>query len=97
MEGAVKPGKALFVDLNGTLLDGSRIREAIRRTCGEIAAARPGLDALRSLEANTAVWRAYWPAVEDRWTLGGLDGATVSLEAWRRALCACGCDDDSLA
>jgi putative hydrolase of the HAD superfamily len=35
--------------------------------------------------------------VEDRWTLGRLDGATVSLEAWRRALRACGCDDDSLA
>lgn len=93
----MKPVEALFFDLNSTLLDGSGIREAIRRTCGEIAAARLGLDAVRLLEANNEVWRAYWPEVEDKWTLGVLDGATVSLEAWSRALRACGCDDDSLA
>lgn len=93
----MKPAKALFFDLNGTLSDGSRIREAIERTCDEIAATWPGLSAARLLEANTEVWRTYWSEVEDRWTLGVLDGATVSFEAWRRALLACGCDDDSLA
>lgn len=93
----MKPVSALSFDLNGTLLDGSRIQEAILRTCGEIAAAWPALDAARLLEANSTVWRAYWPEVEDRWTLGALDGATVSLEAWSRTLRACGCDDDSVA
>jgi len=93
----MKPVKALFFDLDGTLLDGSGNREAILRTCGKIAAAQHGLDAIRLLEANGEVWQAYWPEVEDRWTLGVLDGATVSLEAWSRTLRACGCDDDCLA
>jgi putative hydrolase of the HAD superfamily len=34
--------------------------------------------------------------VETAWTVGGLSGIEVSLEAWRRALHACGCDDESL-
>jgi len=93
----MKPVQALFFDLDGTLLDGSGNQEAIQRTCREIASAQPGLDAARLLEANTEVWRRYWPEVEDNWTLGVLDGATVSLEAWRRTLSACGCNDESLA
>lgn len=93
----MKPVKALCFDLNSTLLDGSGIHEAILRTCRDLAAVRPSLDATRLLEANTAVWQEYWPEVEDGWTFGRLDGATVSLEAWRRTLRACGCDDDALA
>jgi len=95
--GRIETRKALIFDLNGTVLDDSGGREAILRTCGEIASARPGLDAARLLEANGEIWQAYWPEVEDKWTLGLLDGATVSLEAWSRALRACGCDDDSLS
>jgi putative hydrolase of the HAD superfamily len=91
------PVKALFFDLNDTLLDDSGIQEAIPRTCDEIAAVRPGLDPARLLQANGEAWRAYWAEVEDKWTLGVLDGATVSLEVWSRALRACGCDDVSLA
>jgi len=49
------------------------------------------------LQANGEVWRLYWPEVEDEWTLGGLDGTSVSREAWRRTLASCGCDDESLA
>ena len=89
--------QALFFDLNDTLLDGSGSREAIIRTCREIAAAQPGLDPTRLFEANSEVWQAYQPAVEDKWTLGVLDGEAVSLEAWRRTLSACGCNDESLA
>ena len=44
--------EALFFDLSGTLLDDTGSREAILRTCGEIASARPGLDATRLQEAN---------------------------------------------
>jgi putative hydrolase of the HAD superfamily len=95
--GRMERRETLFFDLNGTLLDDSGNREAILRTCGEIASARPGLDAARLQEANGEIWQAYWPEVEDKWTLGLLDGASVSLEAWSRALRACGCDDDSLS
>lgn len=91
------PVQALFFDLDETLLDGSGHQEAILRTCRSIASAQPGLDAHRLLEANGKVWNGYWPEVADKWTLGVLDGKNVSLEAWRRTLRACGCNDDSMA
>lgn len=89
--------QALFFDLDATLLDNSCFRESIIRTCEKIAINRPWLDATRLVEANGDIWRRYWPEVEDKWTLGALDGATVSLEAWRRTLQACGCNDESIA
>jgi len=92
-----EPPKAVCFDLHGTLLDDTNRLVAIRRTCSEIATAWPGLDPAGLLEANSQVWQTYWPSVEEQWTLGVLDGAAVSLEAWRRALRACGCDDDSVA
>jgi putative hydrolase of the HAD superfamily len=88
---------ALFFDLNGTLLDLSRLRDAVARTCADIAARQPGLAAAQLLESNSQVWRAYWPEVERRWTLGQLEDGTVGLEAWKRVLRACGCYDDSVA
>jgi 2-haloalkanoic acid dehalogenase type II len=93
----MKPAKALFFDLNGTLVDHSGLGEAVLTTCRAVAAARPGLDAGRLAAANAEVWRDYWPQVEERWNVGVLDGAAVSLEAWTRALRACGCDDAALA
>jgi len=93
----MKPARAVFFDLDETLLDGSGMRESIVRSCAKIAASRAGLDAARLVEANGNVWRSYWPEIEDKWTLGALDGASVSLEAWRRTLRACGCDDESVA
>ena len=87
--------EALSFDLDGTLLDGSPWREVIVRTCGEIAAAHPGVDAGRLVEANLEVWDRYFPQVEEQWTLGILDGRAVTLEGWRRTLRACGLDEDS--
>jgi putative hydrolase of the HAD superfamily len=88
---------AIFFDLDGTLLDGRTSAAAFASTFREIALHRPGLtiDVIR--EANQQVWAAYWPQVEDDWTLGVLDGAAVSLEAWRRTLEVCGVVDDALA
>ncbi len=88
----MKPVRALFLDLNATLLDGSGGQEAIIGTCREIAA-QTGLDAARLYEANSEIWQAYWPQVEEQWTLGRLSGAAVSLEAWRRTLGTCGYDE----
>ncbi len=92
-----KPVRALFFDLDATLLDGSGLQGSIVGTCRKIAASRAGLDAARLLEANSQVWERYWPEVDDKWTLGALDGAAVSLEAWRRTLRACGCNEESMA
>src|SRR5438876_2981524 len=93
----MKAVQALFFDLDDTLLDGSGLQASIVQTCGKVAANQPGLDAARLVEANSKVWQGYWPEVEDKWTLGTLDGASLSLEAWRRTLRACGCNDESLA
>ena len=93
---AIRP-QALFLDLDGTLLDESRLQEAIARTCERIAAVQPGLLASQLAEANAREWAAYWAEIEDAWTLGTLDGASVQLETWRRTLRACGCNDDSAA
>ena len=93
----MKATRALFFDLDGTLLDNAGHQESISRTCEKIAAIQPDLDAARLLEANTRVWAPYWSGVEDKWTLGVLDGASVNFEDWRRTLRACGCDDESMA
>ena len=93
----MKPVRALFFDLDDTLLDGSRFQESIVRTCEMTAASQPGLDAARLQEANGQIWQRYWREVEEKWTLGSLDGASVSLEAWRRTLRACGCNDEAVA
>jgi len=55
------------------------------------------VDASKLLQANSEVWREYWPQVEEAWTLGTLNGAAVTLDVWSRALRACGYDDKSLA
>lgn len=88
--------RALFLDLDDTLIDGLG-PEAVIRTCEEIAALHPELDGARLAAVNAAVWEAYWPSVEDRWTLGELSGAAVTLEAWRRTLRICGCADEAVA
>lgn len=93
----MKPFHALSFDLDETLLDGSRLQESIVRACEIVAATHPRLDPARLVEANSEIWKRYWPEIEEKWTLGTLDGASVSLEAWHRTLRACGCSDESVA
>lgn len=94
-ETGVEIVEALSFDLDGTLLDGSPWRDVIIRSSAEIAALHPQVDAARLVEANAAVWDAYWPEVEHPWTLGTLDGRSVTLEAWRRTLQAFGVEEES--
>ena len=89
--------RALLLDLDDTLLDGSSFPQSIARTCEELASLRTGLDAERLQEANHAVFGAYGPERHDAWTLGRLSGAELTLEAWRRTLQACGYNEESLA
>ena len=89
--------RALFLDLDSTLLDGRTFHRSIERTCKKLSLIRPELDAKQLREADSEVFRSYWPESMDDWTLGRLNGAELSLEVWRRALLACGCEDKSLA
>jgi phosphoglycolate phosphatase-like HAD superfamily hydrolase len=47
----IKPVQALCFDLDGTLVDGNRFDNAIRRTCTQLAEAT-GLDAGTLFDAN---------------------------------------------
>ena len=85
---------ALCFDLDATLLDGSGYGESVRETCAVVAAEYPHLDAQRLLAANEEAFGRYWTEIEEHWTLGRVDGASVGREAWRRTLRACGCDED---
>lgn len=87
----------LLLDLDDTLLDGSLFPQSVVRTCEELASLRTGLEAMRLQEANHTVFGAYGPESHGAWTLGGLSGAELTLEVWRRTLQACGNHDDELA
>lgn len=88
--------QAVLLDMDGTLVDSSAA-VAVRRTCRDLVAVRTGLDEALLLAANSEVFRQYFNDIEDAWTLGRIDGASVSREAWRRTLERCGCDDGDLA
>ena len=88
--------RALLLDLDDTLLDHSRTLECVRRACDLIASTFPGFDASQLEEANSRVWVQYWPEIETLAWTGGIDGATISLEAWRRTLHTCGSSDESI-
>lgn len=87
-------GRALFLDLDDTLLDGSGFGESILRTCKEIEKVHPELDAATLVAANGEAWKGYWPEIQSDWTLGRRTGAEVSRETWRRTLALCGCTDE---
>ncbi len=82
---------AVFLDLDSTLLDHSRSREALITTCQQAAASVPGLDPDDLLKANGAVWPRYRAEIDADWNLGQIDSLTASREAWRRSLALCGC------
>lgn len=92
----MKRVQALSFDLDDTLVDGSKFRDTVVQTCNQLAVATE-LDADQLLEANGKAWQSYWPQVEEKWTLGSLSGADLSLEVWRRTLLAFGRDDERLA
>jgi putative hydrolase of the HAD superfamily len=86
------PTLVLF-DLDGTVLDGSGLPDAMRATCRALAAGLAGVTADALATANDAVWKRIWPEVEDDYMLGGRRGADVSREAWRLTLADCGVHD----
>lgn len=92
-----QPTQAVFLDLDGTLLDDGLDQEVIVRTCKEIEAVQPGLDHAQLAEANDRARESYWPQVAHDFMTGAIDGASVGLETWRRTLQACGCGDESVA
>ena len=92
MKDGCVPALVLF-DLDGTVVDGSGLPDAMQATCAALAAGLPGVTAGALVAANDAVWKRIWPDVEDDYMLGGRRGADVSREAWRLTLADCGVQD----
>lgn len=86
----------MLFDLDGTVLDGGGLPDAMRATCEALAADLPGIAADDLVAANTAAWQRLWPEVEDEYMLGGTDGLAVGADAWRATLAACGVRDDAV-
>ncbi len=89
------PALMLF-DLDGTVLDGAGLPEAMRATCETLAAALPDVTAESLVAANDAAWTRLWPEVEDDYMLGGRRGDAIGRDVWRAALDACGVRDDAV-
>ncbi len=79
----------LFLDFDNTLLDASRLGEAIEQTCAAVAPGL-GIEPRALAAANEAAFAAYWPSAEAEWQLGKLSGASLSRDVWDRALFTCG-------
>ena len=86
--------RALFIDLDDTLLDLSSDHDALVYTCEELSA-QAGIDAAQLRAANTEVWNTYWPTIESSWVLGLLEPLEIRQETWSRTLRVCGCTDAS--
>lgn len=89
--------RAVCLDLDGTLLDGTGMAAVVDETCGLLAAAHPGLDAQELQAATLKAWEDYWPEVKVAFETGLMSGSEISLEAWRRAIALCGPGDMALA
>lgn len=88
--------KALFLDLDETLLDGSQFGIVISGTCEAIARRVPALDADQLRRANSSVFSNIVTETLDDWTLGRLTGRELSFDAWRRTLIECDYADPSI-
>jgi putative hydrolase of the HAD superfamily len=83
--------RAVLLDLDGTLVDGSGYGDALVATCASIAAAGHVSSAEALLAANLEVWATRWVTAEAAWTSSRLSGAQLRDEVWRAALERCGC------
>lgn len=93
----MSPPRALCLDLDETLLNNHGVHDsAIARTSEAIVATLAGLDGTGLTSAYNQVVETYAAEVEGSWDGGSLDGASFTLEAWRRALRACDCADESV-
>ena len=96
--GSLSPPRALCLDLDETLLNSDGVHnDAIAYTSQAIAGSQPGMSGTRLIGTYHTVVTNYGAEVESKWDGGDLNAASFTLEAWRRALSACGCTDEAVA
>ncbi len=95
---SLSPPRALCLDLDETLLNNHGVHnDAIAYTSQAIAGSQPGMSGTRLIGTYHTVVTNYGAEVESKWDGGDLNAASFTLEAWRRALSACGCTDEAVA
>ena len=95
---SLPPPRALCLDLDETLLNNDGVHnDAIALTSQAIAGSQPGMSGTRLIGTYHTVVTNYGTEVESKWDGGDLNAASFTLEAWRRALSACGCTDEAVA
>lgn len=95
---SLPPPRALCLDLDETLLNNDGVHnDAIALTSQAIAGSQPGMSGTRLIGTYHTVVTNYGAEVEGKWDGGDLNAASFTLEAWRRALSACGCTDEAVA
>lgn len=95
---SLSPPRALCLDLDETLLNNDGVHnDAIAYTSQAIAGSQPGMSGTRLIGTYHTVVTNYGAEVESKWDGGDLNAASFTLEAWRRALSACGCTDEAVA
>ena len=95
---SLPPPRALCLDLDETLLNNDGVHSnAIAHTSQAIAGSQPGMSGTRLIGTYHTVVTNYGAEVESKWDGGDLNAASFTLEAWRRALSACGCTDEAVA
>lgn len=88
--------RAVFFDLDGTVLDDSGLPAAVRGACERVARAS-GAAPEQLMAANTAVWQELWPEVEEQWMLdAAVDAGGIGERAWAETLSRCGITDERL-
>lgn len=88
--------RAICFDLDDTLLDGGRFLPTVDATCHELARHLGDVTAEQLQRANGQAFSDTWRELDEPWTLGKVETPVIMRETWRRALLACGYDDDAL-
>jgi putative hydrolase of the HAD superfamily len=91
----MKPVRAVFFDLDATLLDydAAAWAQTVHRVCAALAQAAPGIDETHLFQTYTDVYRAHLHATEGsiaRSPGGAADARTIWQELWEHALTGCG-------
>jgi putative hydrolase of the HAD superfamily len=102
-DSAMRPVRAIFLDLDGTLLDydDDAWLSTVRRVCTTLAAEFPDLDTDALATAYPRICLGYWRSFEGGVVRGPggdpMDGVAIWREHWQEALDAVGCRTPGVA
>ncbi|WES64985.1 HAD family hydrolase [Microbacter sp. GSS18] len=88
--------RAVFFDLDGTLLRDDRMSSVIEAVAFDLARTHPQLRVRTLLARQHQVWQEHWDEAGEDWLLGRIPADAVTREVWRRTLASLGVDDPAV-